>query len=197
MARCSWIQNPIVQLLTVTILYTFAFVITRHSCHRYVYFKVIVIIAVVFCTIALFLSFVRLESFLTVFRWFGTFCDKMVFGSASKAFPSWTVWFFFDEAPAEWPFSFSFLLFLKLFSTEWLVSPQYVHFALAEFPFSLCLIDPERLLSRFKYYVCNDEIFKNLLSGYFYSLLNYAWWLANWAEYIPLCWKLSRNVFII
>ena len=33
MARCSRIQNPIGQLRTVTILYTFAFVITRHSCH--------------------------------------------------------------------------------------------------------------------------------------------------------------------
>ena len=43
--------------------------------------------------------------------------------------------FLFDEAPAERDFSFSFLIFLKHFSTEWLVSPQYVHFALAEFAF--------------------------------------------------------------
>ena len=40
---------------------------------------------------------------------------------------------------AERAFSYSFLIFLKHFPTEWLVSPQYVHFDLAEFAFSLCL----------------------------------------------------------
>ena len=44
-----------------------------------------------------------------------------------------------------------------MFQKEWLESPQYVHFVLAEFAFSLCLLDPELLLSRFKYSVCNDE----------------------------------------
>ena len=43
MARCSRIQDPIGQLQTVTILSTFAFVITRHSCQRCVYLMVIVI----------------------------------------------------------------------------------------------------------------------------------------------------------
>ena len=103
----------------------------------------------------------------------------------------------FDKVPAEWAFSFSFLIFFKHFSTGWLVSLQYVHFVLADFAFSLCLLDADWLLSRFKYSVCNDEMFKHFWSGYFSSLLNYAWWLANWAEYSPLFWKLSRNVCII
>ena len=91
MARSSWIQNPIGQFLTVAIVFTFVFVITRHSCHRCVYLKVIVIIAVAACTFTFFLGFFRLASFLTVFRWLGKFCDKMIFRSASKAFPCWTI----------------------------------------------------------------------------------------------------------
>ena len=105
--------------------------------------------------------------------------------------------FLFDEAPAERAFSLSFLIFLKHFLTEWLVNQQNVHFALAEFDFSLCLLDPDWLLSRFKYSVCIEEMFKHFWSGYIYSLLNSAWWLANWAEYFPLCRKLSRKVCII
>ena len=49
----------------------------------------------------------------------------------------------FDEAPVERAFSLSFLIFLKHFSTEWLVNPQNDHFALAEFAFSLFLPDPD------------------------------------------------------
>ena len=56
-----------------------------------VYFKVIIIITVVFCTIDFFLRFIRLAFFLAVFRRFGTFCDYMIFRSASKTFPSWTI----------------------------------------------------------------------------------------------------------
>ena len=135
--------------------------------------------------------------FLTVFMWLGTFCDHMIFRSAHKAFPSWTIRFFLDEVPAERAFSFSFLIFLKHFSTEWLLSPQCLHFIWTELASSLCILDPERLLSRFKSSACKDEMFKNFWSGYFSSLLNYAWWLANLAEYFPLWWKLSRNVCII
>ena len=51
--------------------------------------------------------------------------------------------FLFDKAPAERAFSLSFPIFLKHFSTEWLVNPHNVHFALAEFDFSLCLLDPD------------------------------------------------------
>ena len=62
--------------------------------------------------------------------------------------------FLLEEVPAERAFYFSFLIFLKHFSTEWLESPQYLHFVWTEFAFSLCLLDPELLLSRFKYSVC-------------------------------------------
>ena len=67
--------------------------------------------------------------------------------------------FLFDEAPAEQAFSLSFLIFLKHFSTEWLVNPQNEHFALAEFALSLFLLDPNWLLSRFKYSVCIEEMY--------------------------------------
>ena len=108
MARSSWVQNPIGQLRTISIIFVFVYVIIRHSCHICVYFKVIVIFAVVFCTIAFFLRFVRLASFLTVFRWFGTFCDKMSFGSASKAFPSCTIWIFVWGSTSRTSFLFLF-----------------------------------------------------------------------------------------
>ena len=77
------------------------------------------------------------------------------------------------------------------------LSDSSPHFFWTDCALSLCLIDPETLLSRFKYSVCKDEIFKHIWSGYFYSLLNSTWWLANWAEYFLLWWKLSRNVCII
>ena len=86
MACCSWIQNPIGQLRTVTILFTFAFVITRHSCHICVYLMVTVVFAVVACTITFFIKTYWLTSFLTVFRWLGTFCDHVIFRSTSIAF---------------------------------------------------------------------------------------------------------------
>ena len=115
MASCSWIQNPIGQLRTIAIIFVFPYVIIRHSCHRCVYFKVIVIVSIVFCTIALFLGFVRLASFLTVFRWFGTFCNKMIFGSASKAFLSWTIWIFVWRSTSRTSFLFFFSDILKTF----------------------------------------------------------------------------------
>ena len=87
MARSSWIQNPICQLRTVTILFTFAFFITRHACHRCVYLMVIVIFAVVACTITFFIKTYWLTSFLTVFRWLGTSCDHMILRSTSITFP--------------------------------------------------------------------------------------------------------------
>ena len=114
MARSSWIQNTIGQLLTVTIVLNFAFVITRHSCHRCVYFKVIVIIAVVACTITLFLRFFRLASFLTVFKRIWTFCDHMILRSASKAFMCWTIRIFVRWSTSRT--SFLFFLF-DLFET--------------------------------------------------------------------------------
>ena len=43
---------------------------------------VIVIITVVARTISFFLRFVRLASCLNVFRWLGTFCNKMIFRSS-------------------------------------------------------------------------------------------------------------------
>ena len=87
MARCSRIQNPIGQLQTVTILYTFLFVINIHSCHRCVYLMVIVIFAVVACTITFFIKTYLLSPFLIIFWWLGTFCDHVIFRSTSKAFP--------------------------------------------------------------------------------------------------------------
>ena len=82
-------QNPIVRLRTVTILFTFAFVVTRHSCHRCVYLMVVVIFAVVACMINFFIKTYLLSLFLIIFWWLGTFCDHVIFRSTSKAFPRW------------------------------------------------------------------------------------------------------------
>ena len=86
MTCCSRTQNPIGQLQTVTILSTFAFVITIHLLYRCVYLMVIVIFAVVACTINFFIRTYLLTSFLIIFWWFGTFCDHVIFRSTSIAF---------------------------------------------------------------------------------------------------------------
>ena len=109
MARCSRIQNPIGQLWTVTILYTFAFVVTRHSCHRCVYLMVIVIFAVVACTINFFIKTYLLTPVIIIFWWIGIFCNRVIFRSTSKAFPRWTF-----RIPVRWNINrASFLLFLS------------------------------------------------------------------------------------
>ena len=90
MARLSWIQNTIGQLRTVTILYTFVFVITRHTCHRCVYLMVIVIFSVVACTITFLIKTYFLLPFLIILWWLWTFCDHVIFRSTSKAFQSRT-----------------------------------------------------------------------------------------------------------
>ena len=131
MASCSWVQTPIGQLQTIAIIFVFAYVIIWHPCHRCVYFEFIFIVTIVFRTIALFLV---LETYFlvfifAVFRWLGKFCYKMIFGSASKAFPSWKIWIFVWRSTSRTSFLFFFSDLLKTFSTEWLESPQYVHFA--------------------------------------------------------------------
>ena len=109
MARCSRIQNPIVQLQTVTILSTFAFVITRHSWHRCVYLMVIVIFSVVACTITFFIKTYLLLPFLIVFWWIGTFCDHVIFRSTSIEITRQTF-----RIPIRWNTNrASFLLFLS------------------------------------------------------------------------------------
>ena len=115
MASCSWIQNPIGQLRTIAITFVLPYVIIIHSFHTCVYFKVIFIVAIVFRTIAIFLLFFILASFLTDFRWFGTFFDKMIFGSASKAFPSWTIWMFVWRSTSRTSFLFFFSDIFKIF----------------------------------------------------------------------------------
>ena len=109
MARCYRIQNPIGQLRTVTILYTFAFVITRYLCHRWVYLLVIIIFAVVACTITFFIKMYLLSPFLIIFRWLGTFCDHVIFRFISKEFPRRTF-----RIPVRWNINrASFPLFLS------------------------------------------------------------------------------------
>ena len=108
MARSSWIQNPIGQLRTIAIIFVFPYVIIRHSCHRCVYFKVIVIVAIVFHTISFLLRFFRLAFLFAVFRWLGTFCNKMIFGSAYKTFLSWTIWIFVWRSTSRTRFLFFF-----------------------------------------------------------------------------------------
>ena len=115
MASCSWVQNPIVQLRTIAIIFIFSYVIIWHSCHRCVYFEVIVIVTIVFRTIAIFLETYFLVFLFAVFRWLGTFCDKMIFGSATKAFPIWTIWNFVWRSTSRKSFPFFFLIFLKHF----------------------------------------------------------------------------------
>ena len=57
--------------------------------------------------------------------------------------------FLLDETPTARAFSFYFLILLKQISAEWILPPQNVHSAWTEFTLSLCLLDPELLLSRF------------------------------------------------
>ena len=57
-----------------------------HGCHRCVYLMVIFIFAVVACTITFFIKTYWLTSFLTFFRWLGTFYDHMIFRSTSITF---------------------------------------------------------------------------------------------------------------
>ena len=83
----SQIQNPIGQLRTVTILYTFAFVITRHLFHRCVYIMVVVIFTVVSYMITFFIKTYLLTPFLIISRWLGTFCDHAIFRSTYIVFP--------------------------------------------------------------------------------------------------------------
>ena len=109
MARFSWIQNTIGQLRTVTILYTFAFVITRYSCHRCVYIMIVVIFAVVACTITFFIKTYLLSPFLIIFWCLGTFCDHVIFRSTYKAFPRRTL-----RIPVRWNINRAiFILFLS------------------------------------------------------------------------------------
>ena len=111
MASFSWVQNPIGQLQTIAIIFAFSYVIVWHPCHRCVYFEVIFIVTIIFCTMSLFLVFKTylLSVFLfSVFRWLGTFCNKMIFGSASKAFPIWTIWIFVWQSTSRTSFIFFF-----------------------------------------------------------------------------------------
>ena len=55
-----------------------------------------------------------------------------------------------DETSTARAFSFSFLIILKYFSAELLLPPQNVHFARTWCALSLCLLEPEILLSRFR-----------------------------------------------
>ena len=135
---------------TVTILDNFAFVIARHSCHRYVYLMVIVIFAVVACTITFLIKAYLLSPFLIIFWWLGTYCNHVIFRSTSKAFLRRTF-----RISVRWniiraSFLYSFLILLYFFSAEWLLPPQNVNFSWTECALSLCLIEPELLLSRFR-----------------------------------------------
>ena len=58
--------------------------------------------------------------------------------------------FLLGETSTARDFSFYFLILLKHFSTEWLLPPQNVPFSWTECALSLCLLDPETLLSRFR-----------------------------------------------
>ena len=150
MARCSRIQNPICQLQTVTILYTLAFVITRHSRHRCVYIMFVIIFFVVACTITFFIKTYLLSPFLIIFWWIGNIFDHVIFRSTSKAFPRVRSKYLLDETSTAWAISLSFLNILKNNSAEWLLPPKKMHFAWTECALSLCLLNPELLLSRFR-----------------------------------------------
>ena len=97
------------QLRTVTILFTFAFVIARHSCHRCVYLMVIVIFTVVACTVTSFIKTYLPSPFLVIIWWLGKFFYHVIFRSTSKAFPRQTF-----RIPVRWNINrASFLLFLS------------------------------------------------------------------------------------
>ena len=129
MACCSQIPNPIGLLRTVTILYTFEFVITRHSCHRCVYLMVIVIFAVAACTITFFIKTYLLSPFLIVFWWIGKFCDHVILRSTYISFPRRMFHFYIGSNINR----ASFIPFLsnpfETISAELLLPPQNVHFA--------------------------------------------------------------------
>ena len=149
MALCSRIQNPIGQLRTVTILYTFAFIIARHSCHRYVYIMVIVIFDVVSCTINFFIKMYLLSPFFIIFWWLGTFCNHVIFRSTFKVILRDTFHFSIG-----WNINrATFFLFLsnpfETFFWRVINTSKNVHFVIISYALSLFLTKPD-LLSIFR-----------------------------------------------
>ena len=71
---------------TVTIIFTWTFVIARHNCHICVYLMVNVVFTVVTWTMTFFIKTYLLSPFLIIFCWLWTFCNHVIFISTSKAF---------------------------------------------------------------------------------------------------------------
>ena len=134
---------------TVTILFTWTFVIARHVCHRYLYLLVIVVFAVVACTITFIIKAYLLLPFLIIFWWLGTFCDHVIFRSTSKLFPRRTF-----HMSIGWNINrASFFLFLSypfdFFFCRVIITSTKCALCLNIFYPSLFLPQPE-LLSRFR-----------------------------------------------
>ena len=116
---------------------------------------VIVIFAVIACTIIFFIKTFLLSPFSLSFGGLGHFAIMWSSDPHLKYFRGRRSKFLLDETSTARAFSFSFLILLKHFSAEWLLSPQNVHFVWTECDLSLCLLDPETLISRFRWSVCN------------------------------------------
>ena len=92
--------------------------IAWHSCHRCIYFMVIIIFAVFACTINFFIVRYLPSPFLIIFWWLGKFCDHVIFRSISKAFPRRTF-----QIPVRW--NINRARFILLLSNRLKNFPQY------------------------------------------------------------------------
>ena len=195
MAHCSPIQNPIGLLRTVTILYTYAFVIARHSCHRCVYLMVIVIFAVVACTIKFSLKRTCFRRFSLSSGGLGHFAIMWSSDPHLRHFRGGRSKFLLDETSTAQDFSFFILILLKYFSAEWLLPLKC----------AVCVNRVCSLIMSTRYWDTSVKIQVISMQGrdvqWFFSVnfsspLNSNWWISIWAEYFPPWWKLFRNVCI-
>ena len=112
---------------TVTKILIMTFVIVRHTCHRCLYILVIVIFAVVVCTINFFIKTYVISPFFNTFKWIWTFCNNVIFISTSKTFWGIHSVCLFSKSKVTQDLYFSFLI-LIFFSAEWLAPSQKLHF---------------------------------------------------------------------
>ena len=118
--------NPIGKLRTCTKISTRSFFINRHSCHKYIYILIVIIITVLEsffrCTISTFVETDLIFSFLVHFRWLQTFRNQMIHISESKTFVRCTFILFFSLINSRTTFllllSYSSICFCRIVSTS-------------------------------------------------------------------------------
>ena len=149
MTCCSWIENPIGLLWTITEISTRTFSITRQMYHRCIHILIMIVSTVLGlffgCTITPFIETDFLSSFVVIFRWFRAVNNYMILRSASKTFAMWVFSSLYVRITSRASVILIFSL-LFLISIGW-EPPQKNNFTWTRFDLSLFLSE---LLSRFK-----------------------------------------------